>query len=44
MNRWSELYLSAEVFMLINQRTVRIEWGDCDPGGIVYFPRYFEMG
>jgi 4-hydroxybenzoyl-CoA thioesterase len=28
--------------MLINRRTVRIEWGDCDPGGIVYFPRYFE--
>jgi 4-hydroxybenzoyl-CoA thioesterase len=23
-------------------RTVRIEWGDCDPAGIVYFPRYFE--
>ena len=29
--------------MLTNQRTVRIEWGDCDPAGIVYFPRYFEM-
>jgi 4-hydroxybenzoyl-CoA thioesterase len=28
--------------MLINQRTIRIEWGDCDPAGIVYFPRYFE--
>ncbi|HUK25445.1 MAG TPA: thioesterase family protein [Terriglobales bacterium] len=28
--------------MLINRRTMRIEWGDCDPGGIVYFPRYFE--
>jgi 4-hydroxybenzoyl-CoA thioesterase len=24
-------------------RTVRIEWGDCDPAGIVYFPRYFEI-
>jgi 4-hydroxybenzoyl-CoA thioesterase len=23
-------------------RSVRIEWGDCDPAGIVYFPRYFE--
>lgn len=23
-------------------RTVRIEWGHCDPAGIVYFPRYFE--
>ena len=22
---------------------VRIEWGDCDPAGIVYYPRYFEM-
>ena len=29
--------------MLTNRRTVRIEWGDCDPAGIVYFPRYFEM-
>jgi 4-hydroxybenzoyl-CoA thioesterase len=19
-----------------------VEWGDCDPAGIVYFPRYFE--
>jgi 4-hydroxybenzoyl-CoA thioesterase len=28
--------------MLINRREIRVEWGDCDPGGIVYFPRYFE--
>jgi 4-hydroxybenzoyl-CoA thioesterase len=28
--------------MLVNRKTIRIEWGDCDPGGIVYFPRYFE--
>lgn len=28
--------------MLTNRRTIRIEWGDCDPAGIVYFPRYFE--
>jgi 4-hydroxybenzoyl-CoA thioesterase len=26
--------------MLTNQRTFRIEWGDCDPAHIVYFPRY----
>lgn len=26
-----------------NRRPVRIEWGDCDPAGIVYFPRYFEI-
>jgi len=25
------------------KRTVRIEWGQCDPAGIVYFPRYFEI-
>jgi len=29
--------------MLTNRQTIRIEWGDCDPAGIVYFPRYFEM-
>lgn len=29
--------------MLSNSRTVRIEWGDCDPAGIVYYPRYFAM-
>ncbi len=28
--------------MLVNRRAVRIEWGDCDPAGIVYFPRYVE--
>jgi 4-hydroxybenzoyl-CoA thioesterase len=29
--------------MLTNRQSIRIEWGDCDPAGIVYFPRYFEM-
>jgi 4-hydroxybenzoyl-CoA thioesterase len=29
--------------MLTNSRDVRIVWGDCDPAGIVYYPRYFEM-
>jgi 4-hydroxybenzoyl-CoA thioesterase len=29
--------------MITNSRTVRIEWGHCDPAGIVFFPRYFEM-
>ncbi len=24
-------------------RHVTIEWGDCDPAGIVYYPRYFAM-
>jgi len=27
----------------VNRRTVRIEWGDCDPARIVYFPRYFAF-
>jgi 4-hydroxybenzoyl-CoA thioesterase len=29
--------------MLSNTRRVRIEWGDCDPAGIIYYPRYFEI-
>ena len=29
--------------MLINARKVRIQWGDCDPMGIVFFPRYFAI-
>jgi 4-hydroxybenzoyl-CoA thioesterase len=29
--------------MLTNRREVRIKWGDCDPAGIIYFPRYFEI-
>ena len=28
--------------MRVNTRTVIVEWGHCDPGAIVYFPRYFE--
>jgi len=29
--------------MASNSRTLRIEWGDCDPAGIVFHPRYFAM-
>jgi 4-hydroxybenzoyl-CoA thioesterase len=28
--------------MLIHRKEILIEWGDCDPFGIVFFPRYFE--
>lgn len=28
--------------MVTNERLVRVQWGDCDPAGIVYYPRYFE--
>ncbi len=26
--------------MLINRRELRIEWGQCDPAGIVFYPQY----
>src|SRR3954447_22955537 len=29
--------------MFSNRRNLRIEWGDCDPAGIVFYPRYFAM-
>lgn len=29
--------------MLVNRLNIRIEWGDCDAAGIVYYPRYFAM-
>jgi 4-hydroxybenzoyl-CoA thioesterase len=28
--------------MLTNRRLIRVQWGDCDPAGIVFYPRYFE--
>jgi len=28
---------------LIHRRTFRIEWGQCDPAGIVFYPRYLEI-
>lgn len=27
--------------MLTNNTNILIEWGDCDPAGIVFYPRYF---
>ncbi len=27
--------------MLTSSRNILIEWGDCDPAGIVFYPRYF---
>jgi len=29
--------------MFSYRREVTIEWGDCDPAGIVFYPRYFAM-
>jgi 4-hydroxybenzoyl-CoA thioesterase len=28
--------------LLTNIRKISIQWGDCDPAGIVFYPRYFE--
>ncbi len=29
--------------MHVYSRALTIEWGDCDPAGIVFYPRYFAM-
>ena len=29
--------------MLTNLRTTRIEWCVCDPAGIIFYPRYFQI-
>lgn len=29
--------------MATHRHNVRIEWSDCDPAGIVYYPRYLAM-
>lgn len=29
--------------MFTHRRNVTIEWGDCDPAGIVFYPRYLAM-
>jgi 4-hydroxybenzoyl-CoA thioesterase len=29
--------------MFSNIRTTRIEWGDCDPAGIIFYARYFDI-
>src|SRR5664280_2573971 len=34
---------SGHVTALRNTRKVRIDWGDCDPAGIIFYPRYFEI-
>ena len=28
--------------MFSNRKEIQVHWGDCDPAGIVYFPRFFE--
>lgn len=33
----------SSALTLKNRKIIPIEWGDCDPAQIVYFPRYFEF-
>lgn len=28
---------------LVNRRTLRIEWGQCDPAGVIFAPQYMVM-
>jgi 4-hydroxybenzoyl-CoA thioesterase len=28
--------------MVISRRIIRVDWGDCDPAGIVFYPNYFR--
>ena len=30
-----------ERLMLVSRRSLTVEWGDCDPAAIVFYPRYF---
>ena len=39
----SNLRKDQYVTTFTNTRKVRIEWGDCDPAGIIFYPRYFEF-
>jgi 4-hydroxybenzoyl-CoA thioesterase len=34
---------SSTISVKVNRKTILIEWGDCDPAGIVYFPRYLAF-
>src|SRR4029077_2542744 len=29
--------------MFSNTRITRVEWGDCDPAGIIFYVRYFDF-
>lgn len=28
--------------MFVNRRKIRVDWGHCDPAGIVFYPNYFR--
>ena len=37
------IYPPSSDLMLTSIRKTRIEWGDCDPAGIIFYARYFEF-
>src|SRR5271163_4899954 len=39
----SQRPIPATMANLISRRWMTIEWGHCDPAGIVFNPRFFEM-
>jgi len=34
---------SSKLCGFVSTREIVIEWGQCDPAGIVYYPRYFDI-
>ena len=28
--------------MFVSRKTLRVDWGDCDPAGIVFYPQYLK--
>ena len=43
MNRWRNRTERETRVTFTHSRTVRIEWGDCDPAGIIFYPTYFRI-
>src|SRR5258705_9745508 len=41
--KWPCVEIERRAKMFTHRRQLRIEWGDCDPAGIVFYPRYFAM-
>jgi 4-hydroxybenzoyl-CoA thioesterase len=34
--------IAGEATMVTSRRAIRVDWGDCDPAGIVFYPNYFR--
>src|SRR5882724_4585643 len=35
--------VAKEMAGLVNRRVLRIEWGQCDPAGIVFYPQFMML-